>query len=88
ALWLRCQNPQIQPVLAEPGALPEHKIAAPTAQVIYQQLLNCLFRPDPAGNLMTSGQLAMPSGRSPASRRKDTTNQNNSQAKFDSFRSI
>ncbi|MDR1605133.1 MAG: hypothetical protein LBS10_10190, partial [Gracilibacteraceae bacterium] len=40
ALWLRCQNPQIQPVLAEPGALPEHKIAAPTAQVIYQQLLS------------------------------------------------
>ncbi|MDR1604757.1 MAG: hypothetical protein LBS10_08230, partial [Gracilibacteraceae bacterium] len=37
ALWLRCQNPQIQPVLAEPGALPEHKIAASTAQVIYQQ---------------------------------------------------
>ncbi|MDR1605043.1 MAG: hypothetical protein LBS10_09730, partial [Gracilibacteraceae bacterium] len=39
ALWLRCQNPQIQPVLAEPGALPEHKIAASTAQVIYQQSL-------------------------------------------------
>ncbi|MDR1605029.1 MAG: hypothetical protein LBS10_09650, partial [Gracilibacteraceae bacterium] len=39
ALWLRCQNPQIQPVLAEPGALPEHKIAAPTAQVIYRQFL-------------------------------------------------